>query len=515
MTLQKRHQTSTLTITVLSCLKICLVLFMILADNLQAADTNRYFISKKGNDSWDGKHPIHNGGQNGPWQTLKNVSGLAAGSDVYLRCGDIWKNQNLTINWSGKDTDPVIIGAYYGSGVIGVKHKRPHIQGTMSRTIQNGNHGKPKFKIVDPGFPGDWNPLLKIDANRVEIDGLEVSHSSGTGISIRGHAWIVVRNCNIYETFRQALQIRDTTQILVENCDLHHGAKVYPLAHGDLGQPPTVTVKYCEQPTFRNNRIHDSYFEGINLDVGTYGAILENNEIFGNPRLQVYLCNSTKNIVRGNLIYGTQRDDLTFGPRNGKGHGLWINNERQWDMPVLPADNLIYNNLIANTKTNIWIAGNHDRLVNNVRIYNNTLVEAHDPDVGGESCGFRIQAGTGYGHIFENNIIIQKKGRLFHGPAEKVTADYNLWSGDPGAVRGKNSIIDKTFQLARDSGWQNGRYVPAPKTMIPKAEDFKIQRLSKAIDAGKPQLFFDTDYFNKKRNQEGTGWDIGAHEYSE
>lgn len=50
--------------------------------------------------------------------------------------------------------------------------------------------------------------------------------------------------------------------------------------------------------------------------------------------------------------------------------------------------------------------------------------------------------------------------------------------------------------------------------MTLRAEEFKLQGFSKAINTGKPQTLFDTDYFGGKRNH-GTGWYIGAYEYSE
>lgn len=365
-----------------------------------------------------------------PWKTLAYAESKLSSGDVVTARGGVYK-ESFTINVSNV-------------------------------TFQNYPDELPVID-GDEEIPGDWIPLVKIASDNVTFDGFEVRESSGTGISLGGNNNTIVKNCKIHETYRQALQIINSDNALIEDCNIYKGAKVYYIWNDTQGRPPTVTTKYSDSPTFRRCKIHDSYFENIDIDVDTTNATIEYCEIYGSFRVQLYLVNSINNTVRYNLIYGTG---------NNTGPGIYINNEAQWSMPILITNNKIYGNLIANTDVNFWIAGKTDMIVQNVTVYNNTFVESTKYNI-------RMEGTTGGNHTFKNNIIWETNNTIATLPSGKMACDYNLWSRTPDVdAQGPNDPPYADPKLMKTIGWNNlvgGELKP---------EDFMLQPDSPAIDAG-------------------------------
>ncbi|MCK5015253.1 MAG: right-handed parallel beta-helix repeat-containing protein, partial [Candidatus Omnitrophica bacterium] len=183
-----------------------------------------------------------------PWRTLAYAeSKLSSGDVVYVRGG--------------------VYQEYFKIDVPGV-------------TFRN-YPGESPIIDGDEEIPGDWIPLVEIASDNVTFDGFEVRESSGTGISLGGNNNTTIKNCEIHETYRQALQIINSDNALIEDCNIYKGAKVYYIWNDTRGRPPTVTTKYSDSPTFRRCKIHDSYFENIDIDVGTTNATIEYCEIYG------------------------------------------------------------------------------------------------------------------------------------------------------------------------------------------------------------------------------------------
>jgi len=373
-----------------------------------------------------------------PWRTLKYAeSRLSDGDVVCVREGTYKENFKI-------DVDNV--------------------------TFQNYNNEKPVID-GDEEIPGDWIPLVEIISDGVTFDGFEVRESSGTGISLGGNNNnVTIKNCEIHETYRQALQIVKSNNALIEDCNIYKGAKVYYIWEDTKGRPPTVTIKYSDSPTFRRCKIHDSYFENIDVDVGTTNATIEYCEIYGSFRVQLYLVNSVNNTVRYNLIYGTTIGG--YPGKDGHGPGIYINNEEQWSTPVLVTNNKIYGNLVANTKANFWIAGKTGMIVKNVTAYNNIFVESTDFNV-------RMEGTTGGEHVFKNNIIWETNNTIASLPSGKMDCDNNLWSKAPDPdAQGPNDPAYAIPQLAKITGWNN---ITGGSL---KGSDFTLQSTSPAINAG-------------------------------
>ncbi|MCK5241998.1 right-handed parallel beta-helix repeat-containing protein, partial [bacterium] len=325
------------------------------------------------------------------------------------------------------------------------------------------------------------------------------------GIYINRADNVTIKNVEVYETYRQCLVINyGADNALIEDCDLHHGAKVYILWNQKISRqdPPTVTVKHSDRPVFRRTKIHDSYNEGINIDVGSKNAIVEYCKIYGQMS-NLYLVNSTNNTVRYNLIYGT----------GNAATGIKSNNESQWNKPNLITNNKIYGNLVANCSKNFWIGGASNRKVSNVTAYNNIFIEATDAAV-------QLQPGTGSGHVFKNNIIWQTKNKIAYIPTNLMTCNYNLWSKEPDVDgQGANDPPYAAPLIAKTTGWNSLRGEDLD------GSEFALQSNSPAIDAGASlaaefnnipecnKSIWPTQITLMRQDNQGSGWEIGADIY--
>ena len=392
--------------------------------------------------------------------------------------------------------------------VRGGSYKENFIINVANVTFQNYTG---EFPIIDGDeeIPGEWTPLVTISSYGVTFDGFEVRESTGLGISLSDSNNITVRNCHIHETFRHALRIYNgADNALIEDCDIHNGSKRHWYYENGYPEyttpwPPTVSTKYVENPTFRRCKIHDSYWEGFDIGVDTIGATVEYCELYGNPRLQLYLCGSTNNTIRYNLIYGTT---------NGNGTGLWVGNEAQWEIPILTSNSIIYGNLVANTLNNLWIAGATGRIVENVTVNNNIFIEAIEINI-------KMESTTGGNHTFKNNIIWQTDDTISSIPSGKMDCDYNLWNRTPDAdSQGSNDPTYAVPQIAKSTGWDSltGGELGG--------SEFTLNSTSPAIDNGTDlgspynmslasvSTWVD-DISLLDQDDYGIGWEIGAFVY--
>ena len=442
-------------------LTVTLVLFLSITVNTFAAT---YYVATTGNNG-------NTGTKAQPWATLsKAVSSISNGDTVIVDKGTY--KEKITIS-------------------------------TANVTFQNAPGELPIIDGDEVIPDSEWGALVRITANGVTFDGFEVRESGGIGIDIQGAGAdnVTVKNCEVHETYRHALKIvNGADNVLIEDCDIHHGAKKKVIdASGN--NPPSVMIKNSINSTFRRCKIHDSYNEGINIGDGSHGVTVEYCEIYGNPKSNLYLCCSVDATVRYNLIYGTT---------NGKGPGIWVNNEEWCYDAGEEGGHRIYGNLVANTIKCFWLAGRSDRPVKNVIVYNNTFVEATD-------CGIFINSDTGDGHVFKNNIIWQSSGKVAIAPSILMICDYNLWSREPdNDVKGAHDLIYAVPQLAKTSGWnslEGGNL---------NGSEFALQSGSPAIDAGTPlgAEFYYIPECDKSvwpaqivlmdQNKQGSGREIGA-----
>lgn len=395
-----------------------------------------------------------------------------------------------------------------------------------------------ELPVIDWNYEGpasgekrDYTAVIAVIADGVIVNGFEISGSTGTGISVYGTSGgtannVKIKNCKIHDTWYSCLRILDGADYCtVEDCEIYRGCYVMsncsspfnaPVCRDEgWGDPTQVMVNTCQYATFRRNIIRDSYNEGFNIDRNSKNATIEYCQIYGNSKLQLYICSSSNVTVRYNLIYGTTTN---AGGRSGHGPGIYLNNEDQWGLPEVK-NFWIYGNFIANTNCNLavysrYVDGKYYR-VSNVFAYNNTLVEAIDA-----TQNVVFSANVGSGHVFKNNIIWQTEGKIGYSPStDKVTADYNLWSQAPNTpFQGSSDPNYSVPKLLKTKGWNS---ISGGELSV---KDFELQSGSPAIDKG--DVIDNVEFSNiletadsnlqtktislVDQSTQGTGWEIGA-----
>jgi hypothetical protein len=160
----------------------------------------------------------------------------------------------------------------------------------------------------------------------------------------------------------------------------------------------------------------------------------------------------------------------------------------------------ITNNVFS--KVAAWCALLED--IEGVRIYNNTC------DTRTAHHGMWCRASSNVGSCeFKNNILY---GR---GTAYGVMGNARLIDGTPSAP-GRNNLLFATQGAGGFKGYAADRLNVDPMFSNPAAGDFRLQAASPARDAGLPiPNWPDAVDLDGVRRPQGSGWDIGAYEYTD
>ena len=377
-----------------------------------------YYVKNGGNDSSSGLDDSN------AWATISKVNSAVstAGDDVYFKCDNQWDDEELNIDWGGVDTDNyAIVGAYYGSGTIGVSGNKP---------ILDGNQNYPA------GTPGDiWVGIIDIWSSYVIVQDIKVLESRGEGITTQGvYQDIIIRRCNVEWTGSSGIIFHTgLTNGLVEDCDVT-GVQ-------NNNQTGIVTIN-SDNITFQNNRSHDHIGgECYGAFKGNDTVLIQDNVGWDCPSGGIEITGSTNVIVRRNLIYLTDLSSYSacIGIMLGDIIGYTTNT------------NEAYNNLVANCYHGIdlyVVASTTD--MTGINVYNNTVVDCDiNFDIGGVS-------NTPSGNI-KNNISWINEGGGVHtvvNANSNMTYDYNNWSSTPEvAAQGANDVTSSPL-LSKANGWR-------------------------------------------------------------
>lgn len=412
--------------------------------NLYAAT---YYVKSDGNDQLDGLSDAT------AWKTISKVSSYAfkAGDDVYFYCGDEWKGKSFGIDWGGTTTNYAIIGSYYmsnGNERYGVSGNKP---------IINGNHTAPVATHPDNK---DYLGLIQVSNQKfVRIENLNVINSEGAGIRVVKSQYVNINNNETKNTYRAGIIFSDCPDANsdVANNIVETAGMVWPEYSRENGRlwPAGLVGIDSSHLTIRNNEVFNCYGEGIGsytLDprLPARNNVIEENTVYNNRAVQIYIANSSHNIVRRNLVYGTI-DQEFFRAGNFNGPGLYVGDEGP---NYLSSNNEFYGNMVAYCSSGIVIGvGRTDAVFKNSVIYNNTVIDCN-------------QLVTIYGSGFSNSFIrnnifgfINLKGtsKPYDGPTTTsgLIWERNLWPEYVTGSRASSTNIYGVPQLNRMAGWDN------------------------------------------------------------
>ncbi|MCA9924310.1 MAG: right-handed parallel beta-helix repeat-containing protein, partial [Anaerolineales bacterium] len=271
------------------------------------------YVAPNGNDNWPGTIDQ-------PLQTIQKAIDLAqAGDMVYLRGGQYV--EKIRIQKSGTVDQPITVAAFPGENpVIDGQYNIP----TGDPAACNDTVSPPKCYV--------YAPLVLIQGNYVVFSGIEVIHSRGRGITVapyngvRPHH-VTIEKCSVHDVRSAAIQIMDSDYITVQGCEVFHASDfaTHSRSGSELNWPVIVNSIRANYVTFIDNVIHENYGEGIAAGRDSTNVRIENNVIYNNYALQVYIHRSQDVTVAQNLVYHT--NDPAFYRGGNPSQCIVVNNE--------------------------------------------------------------------------------------------------------------------------------------------------------------------------------------------
>jgi hypothetical protein len=311
-------------------------------DNLTEGGTIVFVDTALGNNSYDGLYGEFQddvAGVNGPKADLNGVKAmnLANVTAIYMKAGSKTTGEQFWNEWDFKGTDAnnyAIFGAYYlnnGSPIRGLGGgARPIVEGTATRPHDYDGTNRLHENQLIPQPPYQPNNqransrgyvsasragLLGVDADRTGFEGddwfiqyenIHVRHSGGRGIFHRAVHYVKYINCFAELCISSGLRCQSLDNILydgnyVSGCGgtqqwFNHNSRPHALAV--RGTANNVTI--------RNNTVWHNWGEstGAGQDM-CREFLIEDNNIFDNKHVHIYLTACVRSVVRRNLCFQT------------------------------------------------------------------------------------------------------------------------------------------------------------------------------------------------------------------
>lgn len=427
---------------------------------VSASHAATYYVRNGGDDTADGlSHDT-------AWATLDRIRefDFAAGDRVVFHEGDRWQGQ-LIVDWAGTADKRTIVGAYHlenGSPAWGFETGRPVIDGTDE-------------------IPGQYDGLIRVSASRVRIENLEIVNSEGRGIQFENAADGEVVNCVVSNAYKSGIKFVDSDRALIARNDVTNAGRAHPEDGTVWGG--AIELVASDDGYISGNAVWETYGEGINVNDGSTGAVIEDNNLFAIRAVGIYLDVAPDTTVRRNLVVGTSNSEF-WRSGNATGAGIALNNESyhyasgggSLAHSVQTRGAKIYANLVANTSSGIAFWGQLEATsFEDVLVFNNTFVD-NDVQV-------RAQGKPKPGGNLVNNILLSlSPGTRDVDGAElrgMSAANNYLSQGDPGGDWSDAGNRYQGITLARMTGWRSvtrrGRI---------SWRDFEVQPGSTAIGNG-------------------------------
>jgi hypothetical protein len=472
---------------------------------------------------------------------------MQVGDDVYFKCGTkLEASSILYVSWEGTSENPAIIGAYHmASG-----NPRYYVSG--NRPIISGRNYSVPSNICQGGANDTWLGLVEVQSrDYVHIKDLHIYKSGWAGIRIEGdlqqsssNTGFLIDNCKIEGAYYTGIWINKSKNNhgTISNCEVTSVNVGYgelrdnsgDRCESDWGAGITVTNSPYAYTTIKNNYVHDQYGEGISSTRVFTGSntnhcgyvTIEDNVVWNNRRVDVYINLTEGNIVRRNILAGTNSAKYRSAQEDNRSWnqwGIWINNEyRSTPLPNDNKNNKVYGNLVAGHYVGIGLSSYYDSgTMENQYIYNNTAI--------GNKINFYIgKTISSYNTkniVFKNNISycpddticddVNNDPSWFDG---KITANYNAWTKKPQNWSGANDVLTNNKWI-KNNGWQDLSSSPTHYDFMPTSGN-PVVNSGTALAAPYDTMIFakDTKYqtapleivVNTFNNGNGDQWDMGG-----
>jgi hypothetical protein len=424
-----------------------------------------YYVSNAGNDSNNGLSPAT------PWKTVNKVNATvrATGSDVYFRAGDTWHNQQLQIDWSGRPTDPAIIGAYHvDNGRVRHNHgslRKPEINGTFEERCRAAKNCALDSRRAVPA--STWQGLVVIGGSNVTVQGLRLRDSAGAGITFDSSSTsrnIVIANNEIAFWARAIINAKNVQHIVIRGnvarqgnyCDRDN----YKSCAGVWWAAGIyVSDSKNAHALLENNVVTQSYGEGVACLRSTH-VIIRGNRVGNLRSTGLYLDNCSDSVIEHNIAWSDPTKNWHWTGSGQEGIGLVVE-----DYPSNQVDslnNIIRNNLVSGNGSCIRVdmdskSKKAGRKVGG-KIYGNTCM-------GNQTVAFNnFLSDRNIGTLQVVNNIFHSAGKSVcrNNAASRVAMRNNLWNRSQGAnCKGAGDIVGDPS--VNGSGWAKKNYNNPPQ----------------------------------------------------
>ena len=470
---------------------------IITVNNSSSSDT--FYVKNGGNDEDNGLSDETAWATMAKVQTAVSSGVVSAGDSVLFNRGDVFQGSiTLGASFPGTAANPVIFGAYGSGDPPELQQANDTDSGiffldnppvTSGIVLDNLYIHRTAWTTTPAIFSFNWRDATQYPNLIIRNSDIEGGYDS---FNFRYGNSLVIEDSVIHGADHQGLKV-NTSNVLIRNTRLYDNGTTVSFDHDVYFSNANDSL--VEHSTFdttvgsgivvhgvnsnvviRNNSSHDNEV-GLGLHSGYDSAesftsfIVENNRLYDNTNVGLYLDSWIGGIVSNNLIYN-----------NGSNGQIKV--DAGSDEDAIMTGTVIANNVLYSES-----AGNLLAL---------TLPQPADI-------------------AFQNNIVVctNTAGRciLADNATGVFTSDYNLFFA---------SVNENPFYLNAGirslAFWQGAGYdahslFGNPELVNPTA-DVSLLSSSQAIDAGTDLLSISSDYIGTARPQGGE-WDIGAYEYVE
>lgn len=397
------------------------------------------------------------------------------------------------------------------------------------------------------------NGIFLNNAQYVTVYGVTIKYADGYAISILGDYNKIIK-CNIKFNGKGAVSIwpyadtKATNNEVLANHIYHNVLRNWPRGRYKWGNWSAGAGTSTSDNKFIGNIVHQNGGEGLLATGGAHGAIFQDNIVFDNWSVNIYVDNHSDSIIERNLIFCHEPDvnqlynNGDTDPRDGKNlrrlraEGIMTADEKYGLNPPANLRNIkIVNNIIIGCRRGIThYAQAQGSGLKDVLVANNTIVVPNSLGANEEYIGINIpyNGGNNNNTTYVNNIVYASHPKthllVVETPLLKddefpgIKFSHNIWfhknSVKPFHVGSKwLSVYDSDFtkwqKLCSAKGQCTGEIYADPRLMnvgTYSADDGMLRNDSPAINAGIPFKEVTVDLQHNTRST--TSPSIGAIE---
>lgn len=477
---------------VLLALGLCVAVISVSAD--EDASSQRVFVPAVHYQSTP-CHVVVNQGQS--IQSAINAS--QSGQTICVRAGTYREQVVIRPSRSG-----ITVMAYPG--------ERPVIDG--------------EYKRPEPEYAG----LVHITGSHVIFDGFEVRNSARLGLVVYQPnptspplEDVIVRNSTIAGSMKSGIVVSGGDEVHPRNVIIENNVVHSNVIKNLTGTGPGVAVSFVkvEHSVARGNHIFHNHGEGLASERWAAYTTFEDNVLYDNKKVSLYLNDTQYPLVQRNLVFCTDDAEYWDGPadRWRAGAGFHLRDEAYASLGIDPprsTGQVIINNIVVGCGNNFaidsYISGGG---LNNALVANNTFVNARGDNQNYVS-NVKLSGTAWYTNSrFVNNLILQATPgtiaaiqtvlatpdlstfSLAHNLYSRATHPNHTWpTNEPGRLIADPMLVNPVWPV---------------KGVMPNPADYGLRAGSPAIDAGMPLPIVTTDFFGRPRSGAP---DIGAIEFS-